>query len=393
MTKKQWHKETLAVRGGLERSSYQETSEALYLNSGYVYDTAEEAAAAFDGDLDRYVYSRYGNPSVTMLQNRLAALEGAEACLCMSTGMGAMFMAVASQLKSGDKIVASRALFGACYAVIDQILPKWGIERVFVDGTDLAAWEAALADGAQMVFMESPSNPVLDLVDIPAVVKLAHDAGAMVVVDNVFATQTGQSPLELGADLVMYSLTKHHDGHGRVLAGALLGSHDLINGDMLKFYRQTGPAISSFNAWVILKSLDTMALRINRQAESSMAIAAFLDGHPKMKGMRYPHHPSHPQYDLAKRQMRHGGSIVSFEVAGGQAQAFQFLNSLGLIDISNNLGDTKSLACHPATTTHSSLAKADREDMGVKDGTIRLSVGLEDPDDLIADLSAALAAV
>ena len=393
MTKKQWHKETLAVRGGLERSYYLETSEALYLNSGYVYDTAEEAAAAFDGDLDRYVYSRYGNPSVTMLQNRLAALEGAEACLCMGTGMGAMFMSVASQLKSGDKIVASRALFGACYAVIDQILPKWGIERVFVDGMDLAAWEAALADGAQMVFMESPSNPVLDLVDIPAVAKLAHDAGAMVVVDNVFATQTGQSPLELGADLVMYSLTKHHDGHGRVLAGALLGSHDLINGDMLKFYRQTGPAISSFNAWVILKSLDTMALRIDRQAESSMAIAAFLDGHPKIKGMRYPHHPSHPQYDLAKRQMRHGGSIVSFEVAGGQAQAFQFLNSLGLIDISNNLGDSKSLACHPATTTHSSLAKADREDMGIIDGTIRLSVGLEHPDDLIADLSAALAAV
>ncbi len=393
MTKKQWHKETLAVRGGLERSSYQETSEALYLNSGYVYDTAEEAAAAFDGDLDRYVYSRYGNPSVTMLQNRLAALEGAEACLCMGTGMGAMFMSVASQLKSGDKIVASRALFGACYAVIDQILPKWGIERVFVDGTDLTAWEAALADGAQMVFMESPSNPVLDLVDIPAVAKLAHDAGAMVVVDNVFATQTGQSPLELGADLVMYSLTKHHDGHGRVLAGALLGAHDLINGEMLKFYRQTGPAISSFNAWVILKSLDTMALRIDRQAETSMAIADFLAAHPKVNGMRYPHHPSHPQYDLAKRQMRHGGSIVSFEVAGGQAQAFQFLNSLGLIDISNNLGDSKSLACHPATTTHSSLTKEDREDMGIIDGTIRLSVGLEHPDDLIADLSAALAAV
>ncbi len=380
MTKKQWHKETLAVRGGLERSSYQETSEALYLNSGYVYDTAEEAAAAFDGDLDRYVYSRYGNPSVTMLQNRLAALEGAEACLCMGTGMGAMFMSVASQLKSGDKIVASRALFGACYAVIDQILPKWGIERVFVDGTDLTAWEAALADGAQMVFMESPSNPVLDLVDIPAVAKLAHDAGAMVVVDNVFATQTGQSPLELGADLVMYSLTKHHDGHG-------------LYGEMQKFSRQTGPAISSFNAWVILKSLDTMALRIDRQAETSMAIADFLAAHPKVNGMRYPHHPSHPQYDLAKRQMRHGGSIVSFEVGGGQAQAFQFLNSLGLIDISNNLGDSKSLACHPATTTHSSLTKEEREDMGIIDGTIRLSVGLEHPDDLIADLSAALAAV
>ena len=393
MTKKQWHKETLAVRGGLERSSYQETSEALYLNSGYVYDTAEEAAAAFEGDLDRYVYSRYGNPSVTMLQNRLAALEGAEACLCMGTGMGAMFMAVASQLKSGDKIVASRALFGACYAVIDQILPKWGIERVFVDGTDLGAWEAALADGAEMVFLESPSNPMLDLVDISAVVKLAHDAGAMVVVDNVFATQTGQSPLELGADLVMYSLTKHHDGHGRVLAGTLLGGHDLIHGEMLKFYRQTGPAISSFNAWVILKSLDTMALRIDRQAESSMAIAAFLETHPKIMAMRYPHHPTHPQYDLAQRQMRHGGSIVSFAIAGGQAQAFQFLNRLKLIDISNNLGDSKSLACHPATTTHSSLSKEDREEMAISDGIIRLSVGLEHPDDLIADLSAALAAV
>ena len=393
MTKKQWHKETLAVRGGLERSSFQETSEALYLNSGYVYDTAEEAAAAFDGELDRYVYSRYGNPSVTMLQNRLAALEGAEACLCMGTGMGAMFMAVASQLKSGDKIVASRALFGACYAVIDQILPKWGIERVFVDGTDLNAWEAALADGADMVFLESPSNPMLDLVDIPAVAKLAHNVGAMVVVDNVFATQTGQSPLELGADLVMYSLTKHHDGHGRVLAGALLGSEELIHGDMLKFYRQTGPAISSFNAWVILKSLDSMALRINRQAETCMAIAAFLEEHPLIVDMRYPHHPSHPQYELAQQQMRHGGTIISFAVKGGQAQAFQFLNSLGLIDISNNLGDSKSLACHPATTTHSSLTQEERAEMGITDGFIRLSVGLEHPDDLIADLSAALAAV
>ena len=393
MKKKQWHKDTLAVRGGLLRSSHQETSEALYLNSGYVYDSAEEAAAAFDGDLDRYVYSRYGNPTVTMLQTRLAALEGAEACLAMGTGMAAMFMAVASQLKSGDKIVASRALFGACYAVIDQILPRWGIERVFVDGTDLAAWQAALADGADMVFLESPSNPMLDLVDIKAVAKLAHDAGAMVVVDNVFATQTGQSPLELGADLVMYSLTKHHDGHGRVLAGALLGSKELLHGDMLKFYRQTGPAISSFNAWLILKSLDSMALRIDRQAENAKAISAFLVGHPKIDEMRYPHHPSHPQFALAQEQMRHGGTIIAFTINGGQTEAFRFLNSLDLIDISNNLGDSKTLACHPATTTHSSVSQEDRVEMGIGDGVIRLSVGLEHPDDVIADLSSALAAI
>ena len=393
MKKKSWHKDTLAVRGGLDRSSHQETSEALYLNSGYVYDSAEDAAAAFAGDLDRYVYSRYGNPTVAMLQKRLAALEGAESCLAMGTGMAAMFMAVASQLKAGDRIVASRALFGACYAVIDQILPKWGIEREFVDGTDLSAWQAALSMPTQMVFMETPSNPMLDVVDLKAVAALAHDAGALVVVDNVFATQTGQSPLELGADLVMYSLTKHHDGHGRIMAGALLGSKDLIEGQMLKFYRQTGPSISSFNAWLILKSLDSMVLRIDRQVENAMAIAKALADHPKIDLVRYPHHPSHPQYDLAKAQMRHGGTIVSFSVKGGKNAAFTTLNHLELIDISNNLGDSKSLACHPATTTHSSQTQAERDAMGIGDGVIRLSVGLEYAGDLIDDLSAALAAV
>ena len=393
MKKKSWHKDTLAVRGGLDRSSHQETSEALYLNSGYVYDSAEDAAAAFAGDLDRYVYSRYGNPTVAMLQKRLAALEGAESCLAMGTGMAAMFMAVASQLKAGDRIVASRALFGACYAVIDQILPKWGIERVFVDGTDLSAWQAALSTPTQMVFMETPSNPMLDVVDLKAVAALAHDAGALVVVDNVFATQTGQSPLELGADLVMYSLTKHHDGHGRIMAGALLGSKDLIEGQMLKFYRQTGPSISSFNAWLILKSLDSMALRIDRQVENAMAIAKALADHPKIDLVRYPHHPSHPQYDLAKAQMRHGGTIVSFSVKGGKHAAFTTLNHFELIDISNNLGDSKSLACHPATTTHSSQTQEERDAMGIGDGVIRLSVGLEYAGDLIDDLNEALAAV
>lgn len=393
MNKKIWHKDTLAVRGGITRSSFQETSEALYLNSGYVYDSAEEAAAAFSGDIDRYVYSRYGNPTVAMLQDRLAQLEGAGACLTMGTGMAAMFMAVASQLNQGDKIVASRALFGACYAVIEQILPRWGITSVFVDGKNIDEWKEALKDGAAMVFLETPSNPMLDLVDLEAVSDLAHKAGALVVVDNVFGTQTGQSPLALGADLVMYSLTKHHDGHGRILGGALLGSKELIHGEMLKFYRQTGPTISSFNAWVILKSLDTMAIRIARQAETAQKIAAMLASHPKVSVMRYPHHQDHPQYDLAKKQMSHGGSILAFGVKGDQKEAFTCLNNLELIDISNNLGDSKTLACHPASTTHSSVSEEARMMMGITDNMIRLSIGLEHPDDLIDDLNSAIAVI
>ena len=384
------HKDTLSVRGGLNRSDNSETSEALYLNSGFVYQSAEEAEAAFSGDIDRYVYSRYANPTVTMLQDRLAQLEGAEACLAFGSGMAAMFSGLAAMLNQGDRIVASRALFGACYAVIDDILPRWGITREFVDGTDLDQWREALKTPASIVFLETPSNPLLDLVDIAAVAELAHAAGAILIVDNVFATQTGQSPLELGADMVMYSVTKHHDGHGRVLGGALLGSRALIEDRLAKFYRQTGPGIGAFNAWVVLKSLESMGLRIDRKAENAMAIAERLADHPAVSLLRYPHHPAHPQYQLARRQMRHGGSIVAFEISGGKAAAFDFLNALEVIDISNNLGDSKTLACHPGTTTHSSVNAEGCAAMGITDGMIRLSVGLEHKDDLIVDLVEAL---
>lgn len=390
MTKKSWHKDTISVRGGLDRTGFMETAEALFLNSGYVYASAEEAAAAFDGEADRFVYSRFGNPTVRMLQQRLAALEGAEACLATGTGMAAMFSLMASTLSQGDRVVASRALFGACYSVLNDILPRWGVETVFVDGTDLDQWQAALSQPAQVVFLETPSNPMLELVDIAAVASLAQSAGAITVVDNVFGTQTGQSPLELGADVVMYSITKHHDGHGRVLGGALLGRKDFIEGDLLKFFRQTGPIISPFNAWVVLKSIETMALRVERKAENALALANFLDQHKAVDSVLYPHHPSHPQHDLARRQMRHGGTILSFAVNGGKARAFEALNRLELIDISNNIGDSKSLACHPASTTHHGVGAAARQAMRISDNTLRLSVGLEHADDLIADLAAAL---
>ncbi|MCE2516537.1 MAG: O-succinylhomoserine sulfhydrylase [Alphaproteobacteria bacterium] len=390
MTNKPWHKDTLSVRGGLRRSQFDETSEGLFLNSGYVYPSAEDAEAAFKGDLERFVYSRFGNPTVAMLQDRLAALEGAEAGLVTGTGMAAMFAAVASVLNAGDRIVASRALFGACYSIIDQVLPRWGVEREFVDGTSLEAWQKALSRPAQIVFLESPSNPMLDIVDIKAVAEMAHAAGAMVVVDNVFATPTGQSPIELGADVVMYSLTKFHDGHGRVMGGALLGRDEFINGDLLKFFRMSGPVISPFNAWVILKSLESMSLRVERQARNAARIAAMLADHPMIDAMRYPHHPSHPQHELAMRQMNHGGPLVTFNVKGGKPAAFAMMNALEVIDISNNLGDSKTLICHPYSTTHSSLSEAERMDMGITEGTARLSAGVEHIDDLIGDLTAAL---
>ena len=380
------HEDTLSVRGGVNRSGFGETSEALFLNSGFVYTSAEEAEAAFSGDIDRFVYSRYGNPTASMLEERLALLEGGEACLAFNSGMAAMFSGLSGMLNKGDRVVASRALFGACYAVINDILPRWGISRDFVDGTDLDQWRAALATPANIVFLETPSNPLLDCVDIAAVAEMAHKAGAIVIVDNVFATQTGQKPLELGADMVMYSITKHHDGHGRVLGGALIGSSALIEDRLGKFYRQTGPGISAFNAWVVLKSLETMSLRIDRMASNAAAIADVLADHPMIRDLRYPHHAAHPQYELARRQMTHGGSLIAFEVAGGKAGAFAFLNNLGLIDISNNLGDAKSLACHPSTTTHSSLDAAEQAAIGITDGLIRLSVGLEYKDNLLDDL-------
>ena len=386
-----YRRDTKLMRSGLERSPFQETSEALYLTSGYVYDNAEEAAAAFAGEADRYVYSRYGNPTVTMFQNRLAALEGAEACLATGTGMAGVFAALACQLDTGDRVVASRALFGACFAILNDILPRWGVTTEFVDGSDLDQWRTALSTPAKVVFFESPSNPMLDLVDISAVADMAHSAGAKVIIDNVFATPIAQKPLDLGADIVIYSATKHIDGQGRVLGGAVLADEDFIKERMLKFYRQTGPSISPFNAWVLMKSLETIGLRVERQAQTAATLAAWLEAQPGIAEVRYPGLPSHPQYDLAQRQMSNGGTLLTVTLAGGRTSAFATLNALRLIDISNNLGDSKTLACHPASTTHSSVSAEERAAMGIAEGCIRVSVGLEDVEDLKEDLERALA--
>ena len=386
-----YRRDTKLVRSGLERSPFQETSEALYLTSGYVYDNDDEAAAAFAGEADRYVYSRYGNPTVTMFQNRLAALEGAEACLATGTGMAGVFAALACQLDTGDRVVASRALFGACFAILNDILPRWGVTTEFVDGSDLDQWRTALSTPAKVVFFESPSNPMLDLVDISAVADMAHSAGAKVIIDNVFATPIAQKPLDLGADIVIYSATKHIDGQGRVLGGAVLADEDFIKERMLKFYRQTGPSISPFNAWVLMKSLETIGLRVERQAQTAATLAAWLKAQPGIAEVRYPGLPSHPQYDLAQRQMSNGGTLLTVTLAGGRTSAFATLNALRLIDISNNLGDSKTLACHPASTTHSSVSAEERAAMGIAEGCIRVSVGLEDVEDLKEDLERALA--
>ena len=393
MTGKGYQIATKLVRGGQNRSENRETSEALYMTSGFVYDSAEQAAAAFRDEIDTFVYSRYGNPTVKMFEQRLALLEGAEACRATGTGMAAVFGALACQLKSGDRVVASRALFGACHAILTKILPKWGVETELIDGTDLAAWKAALKTPVKLVFLESPSNPVLELVDIAAVCNLAHDAGALVLVDNVFASPLYQRPLELGADIVIYSTTKHIDGQGRLLGGAVLGKASFVEDVFLPFYRQTGAAISAFNAWVMLKSLETLPLRVTAQTENARHVAAFLHDHPKVKSISYPGHESHPQHDLAKRQMSGFGNMLAFEIDGDQAAAFRFLNALALIDISNNLGDSKSLACHPFTTTHANLSDADRASLNITPSHLRLSVGLEDKIDLIADLDSALAAM
>ncbi len=385
--------DTLAVRGGLHRSGFQETSEALYLTQGYVYDDAAQAEAAFSGELDRFVYSRYGNPTVEVFQQRLAALEGAQACFATATGMSAVFTSLAAFLNAGDRVVASRALFGSCFVILDEILPRWGISCEFVDGTDLAQWERALAAPAQAVFFESPSNPMQELVDVRAVCDLAHAAGARVVVDNVFATPVLSRPMELGADVVVYSATKHIDGQGRVLGGAILGEQEYIDGAVQTMMRHTGPSMSPFNAWVLLKGLETMRLRVEHQSGSALRVARWLADQPQVAGTRYPHLPSHPQHDLARAQMSAGGTVVTFELASGdQKAAFAFLDALRVIDISNNLGDAKSMVTHPATTTHRRLGAEGRAAAGITDGVVRLSVGLEDVQDLLEDLAQALAA-
>ncbi|MFI7587295.1 O-succinylhomoserine sulfhydrylase [Spongisporangium articulatum] len=380
---------TIGVRGGLIRSDLDETAEGLFLTQGYVYDSAGQAEAAFKGDVEHFVYSRYGNPTVAMFEERLRLLEGAEACFATATGMAAVFNALAALLKAGDRVVASRALFGSCFVILDEILPRWGVESVFVDGADLAQWQEALSVPTQAVFFESPSNPMQELIDVTAVCELAHAAGAKVVVDNVFATPLLQKPLEQGADIVVYSATKHIDGQGRVLGGAILGPQDFIADGVQNLMRHTGPSMSPFNAWVLLKGLETLRLRVDAQCASAARIAQWLQDDARVGSVRYPHLPSHPQYDLAKRQMSAGGTVVTFELSGKEA-AFALLDRLQVVDISNNLGDAKSLVTHPATTTHRRLTPEARAAAGITDGVVRLSVGLEDVEDLLADLDQAL---
>jgi len=382
---------TLAVRGGLARTGFDETSEGLFLTSGYVYSSAQEAEAAFKDEIDRFVYSRYGNPTITMFQERMRLLEGTEACFATATGMAAVFVALAALLGKGDRVVSSRALFGSCFVILDEILPRWGVETVFVDGSDLDQWRAALSKPATAVFFESPSNPMQELVDIAAVCDLAHEAGSKVVVDNVFGTPVFSKPLELGADVIVYSATKHIDGQGRTLGGAILGTSEFINGPVKNLMRHTGPSMSPFNAWVLLKGLETLSLRVERMAASALVLAQALGAHPKVARVLYPWLESHPQHDLAKRQMYGGGTVVTFELVGGKDEAFAVMNALGIIDISNNLGDAKSMITHPATTTHRRLGPEARLAVGITDGVLRVSVGLEDVRDLVDDLERALA--
>ena len=384
--------QTLLVRGGLERSPNRETCEAIYPTSGYVYGSAEEAEAAFKGDADRYIYSRYGNPTVRLFEERLRLLEGAEDCRGTASGMAAVYAALACQLKAGDRLVSSRALFGSCHQIVANILPKADIDSVQVDGRDLDAWRAALAEGARVVFLETPSNPMLDLVDLEAVCDLAHKAGATVVVDNVFASPLHQRPMAFGADIVVYSATKHIDGQGRCLGGAVLATKDFIKETFEPFYRHTGPSLSPFNAWVLAKSLETLELRMQRHCENALALARHLEEKNGILRVLYPGLPSHPQHELALKQMSGFGTVVTFEVDGGKERAFRLLNALRLVDISNNLGDAKSLATHPATTTHQKLTEAERAALGITPGTIRVSVGLEAVTDLRRDIDQALAA-
>lgn len=388
---KKLRQQTLLVRGGQERSSFLETSEALYLTSGYVYESAEQAEASFKGDVDRFIYSRYGNPTVSMFEERLRELEGTDFCRGTASGMAAVYMSIMCQLKSGDRVVASRALFGSCHYIIADILPRFGVETHFVDGTDLNQWEAALAPGAKVVFLETPANPTLEIIDLEAVCELAHKAGARVIVDNVFATPMLQRPTDFGADIVVYSTTKHIDGQGRCLGGAILGSQDYLDDDLTPFVRHTGPSMSPFNAWVMLKGMETLDLRVRQHCENAATLANGLRGMRGIKNVIYPGFTDHPQYKLAQKQMSgSGGTMIAFEIDGDKQKAFSVLNALELIDISNNLGDSKSLITHPSTTTHQRVPEEERLQLGIREGMLRLSVGLEDPLDLLEDLQQAL---
>lgn len=389
---------TQLIHGGRERSQFQETSEPIYLTQSYVYETAEQAEATFNGEVDRFIYSRYGNPTVATFQEKLRIIEGAQACVATATGMSAVFTALAALVQQGSRIVAARALFGSSLVIFDEIFAKWGVQTDYVDGHVLSDWQAALTTPADVVFFETPSNPMQDIIDVRAVADLAHQAGATVVVDNVFATPICQRPLELGADIVVYSATKHIDGQGRVLGGAILGPEDYISGPVQTFIRNTGPSLSPFNAWVLLKGLETMPVRVAAQTASALHLARTLETLPGIGTVRYPFLESHPQYELARTQQTGGGTVVTFdlELPPGtspeqeKAAAFRFLNALELVALSNNLGDAKSLITHPATTTHRRLGVEGRAKVGMHESTVRLSVGLEDVEDILTDIRLAL---
>jgi O-succinylhomoserine sulfhydrylase len=392
MTKKKLS--TNLIKGGINRSKFQETSDALFLTSGFIYESAEEAEKAFKEEKERFMYSRFGNPTVETFQKKMALMEGAEDCWGTATGMAALFTIFMSYLKSGDRVVSSRALFGSCHYVVTQILPRFGIEVVLVDGTDLNQWERALKKKTNIVFFETPSNPCLDLVDIKEVSKLAHCVGALVVVDNVFATPILQKPLEHGADIVMYSATKHIDGQGRVLGGAILGSKKFCKDFVKPFIRNTGPSLSPFNAWVLLKGLETLELRVKHQTKSAKNIVKYLKQSSKVDRIYYPTDISFKQKKITKKQMIDGGSIISFELKSLEENnkkiAFSFLNKLKLIEISNNLGDSKTLITHPDTTTHHKLTSDEKISLRITKNLVRLSVGLEDSFDIIDDIDNAL---
>ena len=384
---------TALVHGGTMRSQFGEMSEAMFLTQGFVYPTMESAEARFKGEDPGFIYSRFSNPTVAMFEQRMALLEGAEAARATASGMAAVTAAMLGQLKAGDHVVAAKALFGSCRYVVEELLPRYGVPSTLVDGTDLAQWRAAVRPETKVLFLESPTNPQLEVIDIAAVAAIAHEAGATLVVDNVFATPLLQSPLKLGADCVVYSATKHIDGQGRTLGGCILASEAFIQTHIHNFLRQTGPALSPFNAWVMLKGLETLPARLAVQQRNAVRLADVLADHPLVERVLYPSRPDHPQHALAMRQMSGGGTVIAFDVKDGKEGAFRFGNALSIIKISNNLGDAKSIVTHPATTTHQRIGPVARAESGISEGMLRLSCGLEDEEDLVEDVLAGLAAV
>lgn len=387
---KSWRPATQLVHGGQTRSQFGETSETLYLTQGFVYDSAEFAESRFNGEAPGYVYSRYANPTVSMFEDRIKMLEGAEAARATASGMAAVNLALMAAVKAGDHVVAAKALFGSCRYIVETLLPRFGVESTLVDGTDLDQWKAAVKPNTKALFLESPTNPTLEIIDIPAVADIAHSVGARLIVDNVFATPIFQSPLSLGADVVVYSATKHIDGQGRCLGGVVLSDEAWINDEVMPFVKHTGPHMSPFSAWVLVKGLETLALRVNQQTASAGKIADYLADRSEVARLIYPGRDDHPQAEVAKRQMKGGSTMMAFEIDGGKDAAFRFLNALEIIKISNNLGDAKSLITHPATTTHQSMTEEARAELDISGGLLRFSVGLEDPQDLIEDIEAAL---